>query len=1201
MDIKAQRQTLDEICTTPVKIISVYSLEKHVWAHSNSIAARKARKPELKTVTEFLIDPVRPFLNDILSHMAAPSGKSDHTPGQKKNPIGQGYLIQAEFGSGKSHLLCFLSALALGDEAAWEIVCQKEKQAGRGKSETLHRFWNEGLKAKRLKGKGIFVIATTLVGTGGGTVGLNGKGRRLSEYILDAAKTQIEIELGKNISLYPSELLADRFLTQDSDRYRQDLKKFLKDPRFFKKNETEDINAFVRGLRQNQSPDYKNYSKQSCGAKLWRFYTEYLKVQPQIEAETEAVLKHFVLTVLDEGYSGVLLILDEISQFMKNRDDQQQVDDEDTLIVLSNRLAKIHNLPIWTVCAAQQDSESKTGAKNYIADDRLKLVKLLDSDKDYYDIVLSRVREIKNPGAVKKYYQLYKRGFSWPNSIGEAEFIHFFPFHKPALEVLKAITYELATTRSAICFMHQTLKYQVKNRGDHIIRLWELFDEAMRYEEDSDGMNTGLTAIKTERESDYRAYLACKHLLENMTKGYLKVYRDKAIRIIRILFLYFVAKTREQGISPEEIANNMLLERGQDSNIEENIQHYETLAENLKRELRQIVLDPDEEGQPRYRFDPVFTGVDPRDEFQKAQDEAKANPILLQAAWGCLLALKEWIVRTRRMNMDLSGGVISIFRTIAAPNGPAYQTLRIIWQGRQISGRIGMHDLGQVAHNNNRLPPICSDETDLDFQVIIGKQPIASDLIQKILAQYRDPRLILWVPDKLTFQEHSRLIDFAAFRKLVKAWQGKESEDAASVIKWVSDALQNHMAQIYQIVTGSYSRGRMDAQNHSHIPFNVTGELKAILAPVVDQVLSSCYASQDIRFEPPFEFSKEEGVKVINGIVKTGEIPIGARVNVKSAQIRNISASRNFGFDLKIMQKSAERFLDTSDNPYIQAIWAFIDNNLTHAGQSIKIETLYKNFMGMGGSKAYGLTRRMVEIYLLSLVKIGKIRIVVGPQSGLTGDMLDYTNIGSADFSVKVLKAMQAVQKMTKPEKTIHNLLQSDELCVLKTLENISVLQPPASQEIEEQLKTLSRTILTSASPSESSKAAHQAKLIFENGLNGKMNLFLATCVRKRLEPGKNEPVIRDILSCENVKSVREVLVKACLQNSGVADTIKRYLKGITLITVKLSDFKPSTNPFEKEEISALTDEFRQFLEQSLNGIEEDDDVLPMIRIKNQG
>jgi len=110
------------------------------------------------------------------------------------------FFTASEFGAGKTHLLCFLAALALGRPEAWEIVKRKEEAAGRGRRESLYRFWEEGLAAKgqAVKSKGIFVIVKTLVGAGSGTVGLTDRDRRLAEYILDAAKEQIQIELGKN-------------------------------------------------------------------------------------------------------------------------------------------------------------------------------------------------------------------------------------------------------------------------------------------------------------------------------------------------------------------------------------------------------------------------------------------------------------------------------------------------------------------------------------------------------------------------------------------------------------------------------------------------------------------------------------------------------------------------------------------------------------------------------------------------------------------------------------------------------------------------------------------------------------------------------------------------------------------------------------------------------------------------------------------
>ena len=187
-DILTFRESLDKICKIPDKIISVYTLEQHVWAggHLDPDAFRQ-RKPELKTIQEFQIDPVRHFLNDIFRKMAAP-----YRPDRVGDPIGQGYWIQAEFGSGKSHLLCFLASLALGSKDSWDLVREKEQKAGRGKRESLYQFWEEGLEAKSsAPNKGIFVVVKTLVGSGGRSADGVGSGRRLLDYILDEAKEQL--------------------------------------------------------------------------------------------------------------------------------------------------------------------------------------------------------------------------------------------------------------------------------------------------------------------------------------------------------------------------------------------------------------------------------------------------------------------------------------------------------------------------------------------------------------------------------------------------------------------------------------------------------------------------------------------------------------------------------------------------------------------------------------------------------------------------------------------------------------------------------------------------------------------------------------------------------------------------------------------------------------------------------------------------
>ena len=147
----------------------------------------------------------------MLRQLAAP-----YDPSSKANPIGQGWWIQAEFGSGKSHLLSFIGALALGDKKVWDIVNELETKAKKGKRESIYQFYDSGLAKKSTgKSKGIFVAVKTLVGQGGGTIGVTDTGRKLTEYILDAVQDQYHAENGKPISVYPVEVLADRF-EQDS-------------------------------------------------------------------------------------------------------------------------------------------------------------------------------------------------------------------------------------------------------------------------------------------------------------------------------------------------------------------------------------------------------------------------------------------------------------------------------------------------------------------------------------------------------------------------------------------------------------------------------------------------------------------------------------------------------------------------------------------------------------------------------------------------------------------------------------------------------------------------------------------------------------------------------------------------------------------------------------------------------------------------
>jgi len=996
------RQPLSSILTVPDKIISVYSLEQHVWAGSNSAEARAHRQPELQTIREFRMDPVRFFLNDILRQMAAP-----WQPGSMAT-VGQGYWIQAEWGSGKSHLCCFLAALALGNAEAWNLVKDKEEKAGRGKRESLYQFYDEGLKAKSASpGRGVLVVARTLAGAGSGIVATEGK--TLTSIVLDAVHDQLEKELGRNISLYDTELLADRFIETDLARYRKDLEKFLHDPKFFAAEEFESAEDFVRDIQDNRSPEYKR----SRGARLWKFYTEYLHVTPQIASDTRSLLKNMVDTVVREGYSGLLLLLDEMSLFMKGRSAELRGQDEETLAVLSNQLTRAEHLPIWTVVTAQEKLKFETGEMNVIADDRLKMIPLLSGDHgrdNYYDIVLNRVREIKAPKLVAPYYEFYREHFTSVQAMSQDEFTRFFPFQKQAIEVLRSITYQMTTARSAISLMHKALKDQMKHKdATSFIRLWELFDEIGEYEEDTSSVAPALVSVRQTWDKEYHAYEACKEAVDAVTKGTLKVRRDTAMRVLQTLFLYYISRIRLNGLTADEVANAVMeLPNADDTGTDETIERYQTILEELKKLLPQV-QEGAQDGVTRYRFDPtVEVTVRPLDDFNTARSRAVDSPRLQQQAWDALLRLDSWDVSTPAGKLSLGGNVRSLFADLKEGDRVRRE---FTWRGREM---IGFAQMGNLVHSEQKAPLVLLDtnRTDDDVAFIVQSSVVDKKVLDDVLKVTSDPRVIVWAPSTLTPEEQDRVLDFAAYRSLVEQYGSLKTDAARIVLNWVAEQLRPQMATIANVVRSCYSRGVICSTNHATIAFDVAGELSGILAKVADQVLSSSYESAVMPFGSTVIFKKEDAPKVVNGIVRTGGIPRHAKPD------QNVSAARNFGRGLGIWKDGGTQgdVLDVSGNRYVAAIRDWLLEKMPTAGDGVPVSAAYSQFMGLDRGQHWGLTRQIVQIYLLCLVRMGEVTVQLTGKSGLSVDQIDYTNIADTTFSKAVLDAMSYVRPVVKPE-----------------------------------------------------------------------------------------------------------------------------------------------------------------------------------------
>jgi hypothetical protein len=182
---------------------------------------------------------------------------------------------------------------------------------------------------------------------------------------------------------------------------------------------------------------------------------------------------------------------------------------------------------------------------------------------------------------------------------------------------------------------------------------------------------------------------------------------------LQTLFLYHVARVRCRA-SAQRIANAVLIPRDAESPPDENIQHYETIAEALRKSARSARRGP----VLRHLPDLVLTGVDPRDEFRKAATRRRLTSP--PGGSGRAARADEWPVRTRQMTIDLANNSYSIFRDIAAQRTAVADCLV-----RAPDRRRREYARSEPPAADNGQLPIVDTEQDRDFAVVVAARPTA--------------------------------------------------------------------------------------------------------------------------------------------------------------------------------------------------------------------------------------------------------------------------------------------------------------------------------------------------------------------------------------------------------------------------------------------------------------------------------------------
>lgn len=142
--------------------------------------------------------------------------------------------------------------------------------------------------------------------------------------------------------MYPEEHLARLYLKEHQNAFKDELRAFLADDRLMRGLPQYDYEDFIKAL---QNPN----AQRDAGRVLAAFY-RHKKIVPQVPTERGERLSRAARDILEAGYDGVFIAIDEMSEYLRRSNFQS--DDEDCLLTLSSTLAKAQALPLWTLVAA---------------------------------------------------------------------------------------------------------------------------------------------------------------------------------------------------------------------------------------------------------------------------------------------------------------------------------------------------------------------------------------------------------------------------------------------------------------------------------------------------------------------------------------------------------------------------------------------------------------------------------------------------------------------------------------------------------------------------------------------------------------------------------------------------------------------------------------------------------------------------------
>ena len=357
---------------------------------------------------------------------------------------GQGYWVESEYGSGKTHFLATLTAI-LSDfsDTLWNKVSDEEI-----------RHYQTRLKDHRL-----FPVILSLTGEASAEAT---NFRTLMDVLLEKGfyPALKRAGLEKNVRLTVAQDLTNWYEGQLAV-------------------DKATIDNYVQQKTGSSVSELLNNDDQETVAQQLNAYLAEKKVQALITTNVKDRLAGIYHQITSQGYAGILLIIDEYEGWANIHINnlEARAKDEDLLETLGYLLYKELGLAVHTIVASQSSMPTKLHGGQE-GDRFIPLQLLASQDERDYDIIASRRVRSLNPQRypeIKDYYRFYQQSFEFARHLTEDEFTETYPFQPRCFEIVRRITSrDLPGPRSGIRILYEVLQNEDLLTRDMLIRVSDL-------------------------------------------------------------------------------------------------------------------------------------------------------------------------------------------------------------------------------------------------------------------------------------------------------------------------------------------------------------------------------------------------------------------------------------------------------------------------------------------------------------------------------------------------------------------------------------------------------------------------------------------------------------------------------------------------------------------------------------------------------